>query len=55
MTEWKKLVGKRVLVKIGWANLDEWRVDEVLPSGNHVCLGHHWHDINKVTLIEVLD
>jgi len=54
-SDWNKLIRKRVLVKIGWTNLQEMTVEEISPSGNHIKLDKNWYRYRDVHLIEVLN
>lgn len=60
-TNWRELVGKRVLVKRPpWTSINEWIVKEVSPSGELVKLqsantsASTWGKCDELTLIEVL-
>ena len=63
--EWKKLVGKRVLVsyRILWRypKIFEVKVLEVSPSGKFVKLEHcddgmtEWRSVGTICLVEILD
>ena len=62
MTDWERLVGKRVLLRTAW----EWPwaseavVEEVSPSGKYVKFRRpggsaEWVDATRYELVEVLD
>ena len=61
MTDWKSLVGKRVLIRpFLYSFVFEAKVMEVSPSGRFVklryCSGEeHWRDIESMILEEILD
>ena len=61
MTDWKSLVGKRVLIRpFLCTQVFEAKVIEVSPSGRFVklryCSGEeHWRDVESIILEEVLE
>lgn len=60
MSDWNKLVGKRVLIDdtITGQGCDEKKVIEVSPSGKRVKFRNgkntYWEDVSEIKLIEVL-
>jgi len=55
MTNWKSLVRKRVLVRIGWTMIVERTVEEVSKSGQYIKMDEDWYKTSSVSFIEALD
>ena len=60
MAGWKELVGKRVLIRCPYGDIEEVRVVEVSPSGRYAKVSDpygwssRWIDTEKYLVLEVL-
>lgn len=52
-TEWKEVVGKRILYSHGWG-IREGKVEEISPSEIYIKISGSWVSIYKIELKEVL-